>query len=159
MTGGTLPPDIAVDPKGWLSHRFEVERARLLRGKKRGWWLIPVRTQHAFFDELRKRGIIPEALSGENAAAVMRERRRRAKGKPCPRCGAFCRDAPHFRVGFEPGRRRRAPECAGSLRRNSRQATAPAAVPLAGSPAPVDQGEDPAALIPERVRAAGRRAV
>ena len=44
---------------------------------------------------------------------VVRQRlkRRAARDKPCPRCGEFCQSAPHFRVGFEPARRRRAPKC------------------------------------------------
>ena len=45
------------------------------------------------------------------AADRAREARRAARGRPCPWCGAMCRDAPHFRAGYTPAKRRRAPAC------------------------------------------------
>ena len=113
MTDDGTPPDLAVDPMGWLSYRYELERERLLldKTKRRGWWVICERVERALVGEVVKRAKIPGATPREEAAAAMRERREAAKGKPCPRCGEFCQSAPHFRVGFEPGRRRRAPKC------------------------------------------------
>lgn len=116
MAEKKTPPDLDVDPAGWLSYRFELERERLLLDKspkrRRGWWVICERVEQALIEETRpKRAKIPGATPREAAAAAMRERRRAAKGKPCPRCGEFCQSAPHFRVGFEPGRRRLAPKC------------------------------------------------